>query len=94
MEIPKKYLETTIYSFFYADDASDKKKTAIVLFNRIKGLKYILFIFHYVIGENIIPRNHETDVRHIVATAIYDLGFILSYNLKHTVFNRSNYGRR
>jgi rRNA-processing protein FCF1 len=51
MRIPKVYLETTIFNFPFADDAPDKKKAALVLFEEIKNGKYKPYTSGYVIDE-------------------------------------------
>ncbi len=51
MRIPKIYLETTIFNFPFVDDAPDKKKDALKLFEEISEGKYIPYTSAYVIEE-------------------------------------------
>ena len=51
MRVPKIYLETTIFNFVYADDASDKKADTLKLFEEIKAGKYQPFTSAYVTKE-------------------------------------------
>lgn len=51
MRIPKIYLETTIFNFYFADDALDKKQDTLKLFEEINEGKYIPFTSAYVIEE-------------------------------------------
>jgi hypothetical protein len=47
----KIYLETTVFNFVFADDAPDKKRDTIKLFNEIKQEKYIPYTSEYVLQE-------------------------------------------
>lgn len=47
----KIYLETTIFNFFYADDAPDKRDDTIILFNEISSGKYDAYTSMSVIKE-------------------------------------------
>jgi rRNA-processing protein FCF1 len=51
MRVPKIYLETTIFNFPYADDAPDKKKATLSLFDEIRAGKYTPYTSGYVIDE-------------------------------------------
>ncbi|MDR1470871.1 MAG: hypothetical protein LBT00_16455, partial [Spirochaetaceae bacterium] len=47
----KIYLETTIFNFNFADDAPDKKRDTIKLFDEIAQGKYIPYTSDYVLQE-------------------------------------------
>jgi thioesterase domain-containing protein len=47
----KIYLETTIFNFYYADDAIDKKQDTIILFEEIESEKYDAYTSLTVIRE-------------------------------------------
>jgi predicted nucleic acid-binding protein len=51
MEVPKIYLETTIFNFFYADDSPEKKNDTLKLFQEIKDGRYIPYTSDVVIDE-------------------------------------------
>ena len=51
MRTPKIYLETTLFNFFFADDAPEKKQDTIKLFQEIKDGKYIPYISDAVLEE-------------------------------------------
>ena len=51
MKVPKIYLETTIFNFFFADDAPEKKRDTIKLFQEIKEGKYMPYTSDAVLEE-------------------------------------------
>ena len=51
MKIPRIYLETTVFNFFYADDAPEKKQDAIRLFHEIYEGKYEPYTSEAVLEE-------------------------------------------
>jgi len=51
MRTPKIYLETTLFNFFFADDAPEKKQDTIKLFQEIKNGKYIPYTSDAVLEE-------------------------------------------
>jgi hypothetical protein len=51
MRIPKVYLETTVFNFFFADDAPDKKQDTLQFFKEISEGKYIPYTSDYVLQE-------------------------------------------
>jgi len=51
MRTPKIYLETTLFNFFFADDAPEKKQDTIKLFQEIKDGKYIPYTSDAVLEE-------------------------------------------
>lgn len=57
MKIPKLYLETSVWNFYYADDAPEKKEITIRFFDRIKAGAYEIFISDIVLEE--ISRANE-----------------------------------
>lgn len=57
MKIPKLYLETSVWNFYYADDAPEKKEITIRFFDKIKSGVYEIFISDVVLEE--ISRANE-----------------------------------
>jgi hypothetical protein len=51
MKTPKVYLETTIFNFFYADDAPEKRDDTLKLFKEIQAGKYLPYTSDYVLRE-------------------------------------------
>ena len=51
MRVPKIYLETTIFNFYFADDAPDKRQDTIKLFEEIRQGKYEPYASEDVIRE-------------------------------------------
>jgi predicted nucleic acid-binding protein len=51
MRIPKVYLETSVFNFFFADSDHDKRRDTRKLFEEIAQGKYDLYTSNYVIGE-------------------------------------------
>ncbi len=51
MRTPKVYLETTIFNFYFADDAPDKRQDTIRLFEEIGHGKYEPYTSEYVLAE-------------------------------------------
>jgi len=51
MRVPKVYLESTVFNFFFADDAPDKKQDALRLFAEIKDGKYAPYTSNAVLLE-------------------------------------------
>ena len=63
MKIPRIYLETTIFSFVFADDAPEKTWATIKLFEEIKAGRYVPFSSGYVIYElNQAPEPLRSDM--------------------------------
>ena len=51
MRVPKIYLETSIFNFYFADDAPDKRNDTLRLFEEIRQGKYEPYTSDYVVGE-------------------------------------------
>ena len=51
MRIPKIYLETTVFNFFFAEDAPEKRQDTIKLFEEIKDGSYIPYTSDAVLEE-------------------------------------------
>ena len=51
MRVPKIYLETTIFNFYFADDAPDKRQDTLKLFEEIREGKYTPYTSDYALGE-------------------------------------------
>ena len=51
MRVPKIYLESTVFNFYFANDAPDKRKDTLKLFEEIKEGKYIPYTSNSVLAE-------------------------------------------
>jgi predicted nucleic acid-binding protein len=51
MRIPKIYIETSVFNFYFADDAPDKRDDTLRLFEEIRLKKHEPYTSDYVIGE-------------------------------------------
>lgn len=51
MRKPQLYLETSVWNFYFADDAPEKKEITRRFFDKIKQDEYEVFISDTVIGE-------------------------------------------
>lgn len=51
MKRPQLYLETSVWNFFFADDAPEKRDITIAFFDKIKDGEYEIFISDIVIEE-------------------------------------------
>ena len=51
MKVPKIYIETSVFNFFFADDAPDKRQDTLKLFTEIKEGKYAPYTSNAVLVE-------------------------------------------
>jgi predicted nucleic acid-binding protein len=51
MRAPKIYLETSVFNFYFADDAPDKREDTLRLFEEIRQGKYEPYTSDYVVDE-------------------------------------------
>ena len=51
MKRPQLYLETSVWNFFFADDAPEKRDITMAFFDKIKDGEYEIFISDIVIEE-------------------------------------------
>ncbi|MBI5194330.1 MAG: hypothetical protein HZA08_12945 [Nitrospirae bacterium] len=51
MKKPQLYIETSVWNFYYADNAPEKKEITSTFFNKIKEGEYEIFISDTVIEE-------------------------------------------
>ena len=51
MRVPKIYLESTVFNFYFANDAPDKRKDTLKLFEEIKEGKYVPYTSNSVLVE-------------------------------------------
>ncbi len=49
MKKPQLYIETSVWNFYFADDAPEKKEITYTFFNKIKESEYEIFISDTVI---------------------------------------------
>ena len=65
MRTPKIYLETTVFNFYFSDDAPDKCADTLRLFEEIKQGKYEPYTSEVVVGE--LQRTPEPKRGHMLA---------------------------
>lgn len=51
MKVPKVYIETSIFNFVFADDAPDRRRDTLTLFDEIQRGKYAPYTSDYVVRE-------------------------------------------
>jgi|SRR3989338_2841000 len=51
MKKPQLYLETSVWNFYFADDAPEKKEITLIFFDKIKRGEYEIFISDIVVEE-------------------------------------------
>ena len=51
MKKPQLYIESSVWNFYFADDAPEKKEITHTFFNKIKESEYDIFISDTVIEE-------------------------------------------
>lgn len=51
MRVPKIYLETSVFNFYFADDAPDKREDTMRLFEEIRQGKYAPYTSDFVVEE-------------------------------------------
>lgn len=51
MKRPQLYLETSVWNFYFADDAPEKKEITLIFFDKIKRGEYEIFISDVVVEE-------------------------------------------
>ena len=51
MRVPKIYLETSVFNFYFADDAPDKRQDTLKLFEEIGAGQYVPYTSSYVMQE-------------------------------------------
>jgi len=51
MKKPQLYIETSVWNFYFADDAPEKKEITHTFFNKVKESEYEIFISDTVIEE-------------------------------------------
>ena len=75
MRIPRIYLETSVFNFYFADDAPDKRQDTIKLFAEIKAGLYVPYTSAYVLQE--LARAEEPRQSCMVALiGEYDMRFL------------------
>ena len=76
MRTPRVYLETTLFNFYFADDAPEKRQDTITLFEEIKEGKYEPYTSFAVVDE---LKKTSSDVKRENMLALiseYDVGII------------------
>jgi len=75
MRVPKIYLETTLFNFYFADDAPDKKQDTLKLFEEICQGKYEPYASEDVVRE--LLDTSDSDKKRNMTNLINDYGIIL-----------------
>ena len=75
MRIPKIYLETSVFNFYFADDAPDKKKDTIKLFEEIKTGLYKPYASAYVMQE-LLRADEPKQSLMVALISEYDMMFL------------------
>ena len=75
VRIPKIYIETSVFNFYFADDAPDKKQDTLKLFKEIKNGLYVPYTSAYVLQE--LTRANEPKQSQMTALiSEYDMYFL------------------
>ena len=61
MRVPKVYLETTVFNFYFAEDAQDKREDTLRLFEEIRQEKYEPYTSDFAIGELLKTAGQKRD---------------------------------
>jgi len=75
MRVPKVYLETTLFNFYFADDAPDKKRDTLKLFEEIRQGKYEPYASEDVVRE--LLDTSDPNKKITMAKLINEYGVIL-----------------
>ncbi len=68
MRIPKIYLETSIFNFYFADDAPDKREDTLRLFEEIRQGKYDPYTSDFVLQElQAAPEPKQTNMIDLIS---------------------------
>lgn len=78
MKKPKLYLETSVWNFYFADDAPEKKEVTLTFFDKIKQGEYEIFVSDIVIEE--IGRSNDSKKQLL-------LGIIKEYSPNRLIIN-------
>lgn len=78
MKKPQLYLETSVWNFYFADDAPEKKEITLSFFDKIKQGEYEVFISDVVIEEIGVAKEEKRDLL---------LNIIKEYNPKRLLIN-------
>lgn len=78
MKKPQLYLETSVWNFFFADDAPEKKEITLRFFDKIKQGEYEIYVSDVVIEE--IGRADDSKKRLL-------LGVIAEYSPNRLIIN-------
>ena len=76
MRVPRVYLETTMFNFYFADDAPDKRQDTLLMFEEIKNGKYDPYTSFLTVEE--IRRTTDEQKRENMFALIneYDVGVL------------------
>ena len=84
MRIPKIYLETSVFNFYFADDAPDKKQDTLKLFEEIVAGLYIPYTSAYVMQE-LVRADEPKQCQMVGLIEKYDMRFLEQNNTIRTL---------
>lgn len=76
MRVQKVYLETTIFNFYYTDDAPDKRQDTIKLFDEIKDGKYVPFTSFVALDELKRTKDDQRRENMLALITEYNVGIL------------------
>ncbi|MDR0656064.1 MAG: hypothetical protein LBG22_07090 [Treponema sp.] len=85
MGVPRIYLETTMFSFYYE---KREKMAALIpeygvkLLEETESMKRLAELY---LTEGVVPKSEPIDAAHIAITTVNGLDFIVSLNFEHIV---------
>lgn len=74
MRVPKVYLETTMFNFYFADDSPEKRQDTLKLFKEIKDGKYEPYTSFVVLDEINKTTDNQKRERMLGLIKEYDVG--------------------
>jgi hypothetical protein len=75
MRVPKIYLETTLFNFYFTDDAPDKKQDTLKLFEEIRQGKYEPYASEDVVRELLDTSDSDKKIK--MTQLVNDYGITL-----------------
>lgn len=67
MRVPKAYIETSVFNFFYADDSPNKRQHTLALFGEMQKGKYRAYTSDYAVEELLrAPEPKQTNMMGLI----------------------------
>lgn len=73
---PKVYLESTMFNFYFADDALEKKQDTLAMFDEIKECKYEPYTSFVTVDEISRTADEQKRERMLALISEYDIGVL------------------